>query len=59
MQRSISIKNKLLTKYIKMKDHDKKHELHKKYNNQRNLPTVINNVNINILMNILKIPGII
>ena len=42
-----------------MKDHDKKHELHKKYNNQRNLPTVINNVNINILMNILKIPGII
>ena len=33
LQKSIAIKNKLLTKYIKMKIHDKKFELYKKYKN--------------------------
>ena len=37
LQKSISIKNKLLTKYIKMKDHEKKLELHNNYKNHRNL----------------------
>ena len=37
LQKSISINNNLLTKYIKMKDHDKKLELNKKYKNRRNL----------------------
>ena len=37
LQKSISIKNKLLTKYIKMKDHEKNLELHNKYKNHRNL----------------------
>ena len=37
LQKSISTKNKLLTKYIKMKDHEKKFELHNNYKNQRNL----------------------
>ena len=37
LQKAISIKNKLLTKYIKMKDHEKKHELHNKYENHTNL----------------------
>ena len=37
LQKAISIKNKLLTKYIKMKDHEKKLELHNKYENHKNL----------------------
>ena len=37
MQKSISIKNKLLTKYIKIKDHEKKLEFHNNYKDHRNL----------------------
>ena len=37
LQKSISVKNESLTVYIKMKNHDKKLELHKKYKNHRNL----------------------
>ena len=37
LENSISITNKLLTKHIKMKDHDKKLELYKKHKNHRNL----------------------
>ena len=60
LQKSISIKNKLLTKYIKIKNHDKKLELQKKYKNHRNLlSTLVKQVNIIILINILKITGII
>ena len=41
-QKSIYIKNKLLSKYIKMKDHEKKLQLHSKYKNHRNLLSTLN-----------------
>ena len=41
LQKSISMKSKLSTKYIKMKDHEETFELHNKYKNHRNFSILI------------------
>ena len=59
LQKSISVKNKLLTNFINKKDPTLKEEFHTNYKKYRNLlSTLMKKVNRLIMINILKEIGI-